>query len=117
MYFSLILPFTIQVGISNSFVTTFVSTERLWLDTTALNSLIISLEKFNEILPAFASSAEWHLADWRQVVDNLAQHFQLFSDGGQFLRVCGQVVAVTPSGFSTARNCIWKLYSMKSPRY
>jgi hypothetical protein len=108
MYFSQILPFTIQSGDSKAFDATLVTTERLWLDTTALNSLIISLEKFNEILPAFASSAEWHLADWRQIVDDLAQHFQLFSDGGQFLRVRGQVVAVTSSGFSTARNCVWK---------
>ena len=69
--------------------------------TEGLESLIAAL---NEILPAFTSCAEGHLADWRQVVDDLAQHLQLLSDRGQFLRVRGQVVAVTSSGFATARK-------------
>ena len=66
--------------------------------------LLYPITAFNEILPAFTSSAEGHLADGGQVVDDLAQHLQLLSDGGQLLRVRGQVVAITTPGFATARK-------------
>ena len=53
-----------------------------------------------KILPALAPGPEWHLTDRCEVVDHLAQHLQLFSDGGQLFGICSQVVTVATSSFA-----------------
>ena len=53
------------------------------------------------LLPRLAPGVERHLAGRREVVDHLAQLVQLLPDGGQFLRIRGQVVAVAPPRFAT----------------
>ena len=56
------------------------------------------------MLPALAAGPEWHFADGREVVDDLTQHLQLLPNGGQLLRVRGQVVAVAATGLAAGKK-------------